>query len=758
MSGILESGEWVVYGSVVVAKASVLLGCAYVASVLLRRGSAAVRHAVWAAAIVGVVALPLLGAAFPTMRVSVPLPAWPAAAETVPLTGSGWLVAEADGQASSIEAAPSSAARVVPEGGAGVRESQSSAQRNWRLPVSGSALVLGVWLAGALAVLGYTLLSILHVRFLARRAGELRDMRVLARVHGIASEQGVKWPVEVLEGDADAMPMTFGVASGTLLLPASARSWPAERLEAVLRHELAHIRRRDPLMELVAEVGCALYWFHPGVWLAARRLRVEREHACDDVVLLAGARASDYARELLDIARTMRSRPRLSHAALAMAHPSRLRSRLVAVLEDRPRAARLPGTLLAAFVTTALAVVMTLAVVSLSWASQDPLASGTVVGDTLPPVPLIAPAPPPVAPGPPLAAPSPPLAAPPAPVAPSSLRADRQDAGCWGRFTGNRVAIERDGGVHRIQTIQRTVDGVRLCMQLRGDVELDANGTTIRSIGPDGVVVLSSREANRDLYLEITPAAGGARGVEHAWYVDGERRAFDDAAAEWRDAALAVLHGAGQIASIRGEVASLRGEIASVRGRRASLRGEMASIRGREASLRGELASMRGRTASLRGEMASIRGREASMRGEIESMLGQISALESAQRRTTDQETRSRLEDELGWMGASIAEVERRIAEYDAPGRVAEVEARLRAQAAEAEAASRAMEASAAALDTDSRMAEVEARLAALDVDGEVARIQRRIEALDADARIAEVEARIPPQEERLLRSLRRIR
>jgi hypothetical protein len=78
MNGILESGDWLVYGAVVVTKATVLLGCAYVVSVLVRGRSAAVRHAVWSAAVVGVVALPLLGAAFPAWRVAVPLPAWSA--------------------------------------------------------------------------------------------------------------------------------------------------------------------------------------------------------------------------------------------------------------------------------------------------------------------------------------------------------------------------------------------------------------------------------------------------------------------------------------------------------------------------------------------------------------------------------------------------------------------------------------------------------------------------------------------------------
>jgi beta-lactamase regulating signal transducer with metallopeptidase domain len=130
------------------------------------------------------------------------------------------------------------------------------------------------------------------------------------------------------------------------------------------RYPQAGGQRRYSLTQLVADVGCALYWFHPGAWLAARRLRMEREHACDDVVLLGSARASAFAHELLEIARTMRARPLLSRAALAMAQRSRLRARLVAVLEDRPRAARVLGALLAPIAVAALTLVMTLAVVT----------------------------------------------------------------------------------------------------------------------------------------------------------------------------------------------------------------------------------------------------------------------------------------------------------------------------------------------------------------------------------------------------------
>jgi hypothetical protein len=88
-----------------------------------------------------------------------------------------------------------------------------------------------------------------------------------------------------------------------VLMPTGAADWPAGRQRVVLLHELAHVRRRDCQVQLVAHLALALHWFNPLAWWAVRRLRIEREHACDDHVLRSGARASDYADHLLQIAR-----------------------------------------------------------------------------------------------------------------------------------------------------------------------------------------------------------------------------------------------------------------------------------------------------------------------------------------------------------------------------------------------------------------------------------------------------------------------
>jgi hypothetical protein len=106
------------------------------------------------------------------------------------------------------------------------------------------------------------------------------------------------------------------------------------RREAVLRHELAHVARADALVQRIAWLACALYWFHPAVWAAARRLRAESERACDDQVLASGIAASDYATELLDVARRARDLRLAGAVAIAMARRSTLEGRLLSLLDD----------------------------------------------------------------------------------------------------------------------------------------------------------------------------------------------------------------------------------------------------------------------------------------------------------------------------------------------------------------------------------------------------------------------------------------
>lgn len=132
-----------------------------------------------------------------------------------------------------------------------------------------------VWLVGV-AVMGLRLIRNARTLWSIRSREIRRIGRVSIRVADVPT------------------PMTWGVLRPVILLPESAR-----RDKAILRHELAHVRRGDPLVVVLAEAAKALQWFNPLVWLAVKRLRAESERACDDAVLASGMTPADVADRLV---------------------------------------------------------------------------------------------------------------------------------------------------------------------------------------------------------------------------------------------------------------------------------------------------------------------------------------------------------------------------------------------------------------------------------------------------------------------------
>jgi beta-lactamase regulating signal transducer with metallopeptidase domain len=109
-------------------------------------------------------------------------------------------------------------------------------------------------------------------------------------------------------------------------------------LDAVLTHELAHLARRDICWQLLARLACGMYWFHPLAWLAAGRMRVERELACDDWVLASGESSTRYARWLLDLASARGPRKwGADVAGVAMVGSGMFERRIAAILDPRRR-------------------------------------------------------------------------------------------------------------------------------------------------------------------------------------------------------------------------------------------------------------------------------------------------------------------------------------------------------------------------------------------------------------------------------------
>ena len=147
--------------------------------------------------------------------------------------------------------------------------------------------------------------------------------------------------IRVLKSARVRVPLTVGWLLPAIVLPRDWSSWDAAMLAAVLAHEQAHIRRRDPWVALAAQVNRTIYWFHPLSWFLARRLTALAEQACDDAVIESHGDRTAYARHLLAIAGRLAGQPRrLQPVGVAMAARPAVEERIEAILDDRRPLAR----------------------------------------------------------------------------------------------------------------------------------------------------------------------------------------------------------------------------------------------------------------------------------------------------------------------------------------------------------------------------------------------------------------------------------
>ncbi len=316
-------------------KVTLVLAGAALAAVVLGRASAATRHLVWSLALASAVVIPVLSFALP--RWQLPIVTLTAdAAPAVPASDDVPSAPPLSRRTRAIEPASPASATVAHNAAPGAT---STVSNRFVLPrISLTNALLAIWVAGVVAVLARLLLGLVAVQWMSRRTVRVIDAPWLPLAEELADDLGITRRLTFLESARASMPMAAGVFSPAVLMPEDANRWPLERLRIVLLHELAHVKRRDCLTHVIAQTACALHWFNPLAWIAARHIRTERERACDDLVLACGTEGPDYAEELLEIARVMRGGrfpAVLAGATLAMAHRSQLEGRLIAILDPK---------------------------------------------------------------------------------------------------------------------------------------------------------------------------------------------------------------------------------------------------------------------------------------------------------------------------------------------------------------------------------------------------------------------------------------
>ncbi|MEP7382061.1 MAG: M56 family metallopeptidase [Gemmatimonadota bacterium] len=192
------------------------------------------------------------------------------------------------------------------------------------------------WLFGAGILLGQLLLGVIRRARLAATATDLLPAPWERSRARLAARGTLPARVRLYATPRSSMPMTWGVLWPIVIVPEHS-AWTSDERDAALLHEVAHIRRGDALWLTVLSVVRALHWYNPLAWWLCGAERLTREEACDDRVLDAGVRPSEYAEQLLGIVRQP-SEWRTPSAALAMARPSSVARRLHAILRpEQPR-------------------------------------------------------------------------------------------------------------------------------------------------------------------------------------------------------------------------------------------------------------------------------------------------------------------------------------------------------------------------------------------------------------------------------------
>jgi beta-lactamase regulating signal transducer with metallopeptidase domain len=333
--------------ALVILKATVVLTLTSAAAVAAKGFSAARRHMLWLVALSSCVWLVVSSPVVPAIVIRTPM-----LAQTIVETA-----ARPTAAVSNVSSAMMANASRGRERFPRMQTVRRSTLQSIPLP---SHPFIALWFIGCVALLVRHAIGFVGAMRLARRASIANDDETTRELASITAAVGVRRKVRVGYSTEVQTPITFDVAKPYVLLPTEAKSWSTERRRAVLVHETAHIARGDWLSQVVGQLACELFWFHPLVWRAFARLRDEAERSADDCVLRSGMPVCEYATHLLELAkRTSNARPDL--VAVGIVSTNDLERRFVAMFDAERSRANVTSRARAVATSFALAIVCPLA-------------------------------------------------------------------------------------------------------------------------------------------------------------------------------------------------------------------------------------------------------------------------------------------------------------------------------------------------------------------------------------------------------------
>ncbi len=777
-------------------KSSAILLGALALAAAMRRSPASGRYTLWATALIGVLALPLLAGLLPEL----PVPLLPSAAVSsralapagaiapslsrIPLTsttearragaatvrrapGSPGIGVEAPDPASeahTVEAIPTN--HPVSHARPRAPTHADSSSRGQRIDAAVSSakpgghqfdamgdsksLLFLIWAVGVVALLSRLALGTWHVRRLVHRAEPAAKGLAASILSELSTRLGVARPVTLMISSGVDSPVTWGWLRPVILLPASATAWAPERLRVVLLHELIHVRRLHWPLQILAALASAIHWFNPLVWIAGCRMEVERELACDEGVLEQGTRASDYATHLVEIARSISSSRKAPASRLAVSlcfsrtpsparsHPSFLERRLVMILEPRKQSTRSRWSTLA--LAGMAAAILPVAAIQLRAEPERPAEPAEAAEAAEPVAPPEAPRSAEVAPMVDLAPP----VVPAVPAEPAHLL----DLGELPEPAA--LPVEATPAVPALPAVPEAPRSSYLALSMSPAEPLSTSSRSESRVDDDGGVFEMSHSPDDSSLRTNVDGVDLHVHIEDPDTVEYSRDGREIVA--MGRTAEVVIRTAFEGSYQRLEIArNGQGEIEydwSVDGERRPFDEPAREWMGLTLQIAGNLSeasSLRGQHSSLRGQISSIMGHVSSLNGAISSVQGQRSALHGKI---------SSIRGHVSALTGKISSI--RGQESSFRGRISSLEGRissLRSQKSRVSSTStperRAIvEELNADIDREiseiqEEIREVEEELRAFDGDRRVREVEQEIREFDAEARVAEVEAEI---------------
>lgn len=291
---------------------------------VFRLRTAPIQHALWTIVLMSMLMLPVASIVLPAIPLGLSTPLLPLALAEYPPPVQPSLTRVQRTRPVVIEVGPATVLHPGPT----------------RLPASPvwPRVLVGIYLAGVLALFVRLCLGLFLSERLVARSSTIWNSRPNAVLEEIASKQLAKVSLPRLyESDQVSAPVVVCGEGVSILLPPACRQWDKSKLRAALAHELAHVRRGDWILVLIAALNKCVFWFHPLAWWLAKRLAMLSEECTDDASVRLTGDPVHYAGVLLEVAAAAQTNRFLRYdvSALSIAGTRSVGKRIHRILELR---------------------------------------------------------------------------------------------------------------------------------------------------------------------------------------------------------------------------------------------------------------------------------------------------------------------------------------------------------------------------------------------------------------------------------------